>query len=126
MDLNAYTHYILNYLYSLLFAEVRLAILQKSLDPEAGIFHADELYRGSFVYNVMEAARSDVDGWFLDFAHRTQFSKKWFQEKADGVVRCNQYITPRLAGTLPTWRQQAGPLLAGVQAILGGAWSLQD
>jgi CRISPR-associated protein Cas1 len=57
----------MNYLYALLYAETRLALLKAGLDPTAGIFHADDLYRDSFAYDVMEAVRSDVDIWLLEF-----------------------------------------------------------
>ena len=54
---------ILNYLYALLEAETRIAILTMGMDPGLGIMHKDQLSRDSLVCDLMEAARPDVDAW---------------------------------------------------------------
>jgi len=58
---------VLNYLYALLFAETRLGLLRAGFDPMAGVVHADNQYRDSFVYDVMDAVRPDVDAWLFGF-----------------------------------------------------------
>ena len=51
-----------------------------SIVKAAGVFHTDNLYRDAFAYDVMEAVRSDVDEWLLDFVENHVFSKKEFYE----------------------------------------------
>jgi len=46
----------------------------------AGVIHADYPYRDSFAYDVMEAVRSDVDAWLLEFMQNHIFSVKDFKE----------------------------------------------
>jgi CRISPR-associated protein Cas1 len=70
----------LKYLYALLFSEIHLALLKAGLDPMVGIFHADQ-YRDSFVYNVMESVRSDVDARLLSFINDHIFWEKNFTRR---------------------------------------------
>jgi hypothetical protein len=45
---------ILNYLYTLLEVETRVALIARGLDPGLALFHADEAYRQSLAADVME------------------------------------------------------------------------
>jgi CRISPR-associated protein Cas1 len=108
----------LNYLYALLYAETQVALLGAGLDPAAGLFHADNLYRASFAYDVMEAVRPEVDLWLLDFLSTRTFAKKCFFEKRSGVIRLHSDLARELAGTLPQWRWVIEPVVAEVRHIL--------
>lgn len=108
----------LNYLNALLFAETRLGLLRAGFDLMAGIAHADNQYRDSFVYDVMEPVRQDVDAWLLGFVQNHQFSPKDFYEKRDGGIRLTLKITPILADTTPLWAEHIEFIVGQVKAIL--------
>ena len=63
----------------------------------AGVVHADNQYRDSFGYDVMEAVRPDVDAWLFEFVQNHKFTIKDFYEKKDGGIRLTLKITPLLA-----------------------------
>lgn len=81
------TKAVLNYLYTLLFAETRFGLLRGGFDMLAGVIHADNQYRDLFVYDVMEGVRPDVDAWLLEFMQNHYFSVKEFYKKRDGGIR---------------------------------------
>ena len=108
----------LNYLDALLFAETRLGLLKAGFDPMAGVVHADHPYRDSFVYDVMEAVRPDVDMWLLDFVQNHDFSVKDFYEKRDGGIRLTLKITPILAETVSLWSEKIEAVIEQVEGIL--------
>jgi CRISPR-associated endonuclease Cas1 len=88
---------ILNYLYSLLFDETRLGLLRAGFDPMVGVAHADNQYRDSFVYDVMEPLRPDMDAWLLEFVQNHTFSPQDFCENRDGGIRLRLKLIPVLA-----------------------------
>ena len=55
---------------------------------------------------VMEAVRSDVDSWLLDFISKPQLSKHCFYVKDDGGVRLTLYIVPQLSVTVSLWSKR--------------------
>jgi hypothetical protein len=66
----------------------------------------------------MEAVRSDVDDWLLDFIKTHEFSRKDFYEKRDGGIRLTLKLTPLLEETIPLWANKIEPVLEKVKAIL--------
>ena len=108
----------LNYLYALLFAVTRPGLLRAGFDPMAGVVHADNQYRDSFVYDVMEAVRPDVDDWLLEFVQNHIFSVKDFYEKRDGGIRLTLKITPILAETVSLWSEKIESVIEQVEGIL--------
>jgi CRISPR/Cas system-associated endonuclease Cas1 len=52
-----------------------------ALYPMVGVVHADNPYRDSFAYDVMEPIRPDVDAWLLDFVQNHKFTVKGFIKK---------------------------------------------
>jgi len=109
----------LNYLYALLHAETRIALMGAGLDPYAGIVHSDNVYRASFAYDVMEAVRPAVDRWLLDFVQSHIFNRRDFYQKPDGGVRIGLSLTPRLASTAYLWRDLLRPHIQHVARLLG-------
>ena len=67
----------------------------------ASIIHADNQYRDSFAYDVIEPFRPKVDKLLLDFIQTHVVSRKVFHETRDGGVRLTLKLTPFLADTLP-------------------------
>jgi len=91
----------------------------------AGIIHADNQYRDSFAYDVMEAVRPDVDSWLLEFVQNHNFSLKDFHEKRDGGIRLTLKITPILAETVSLWSEKIESVIKQVRAILLNGKSLE-
>jgi CRISPR-associated endonuclease Cas1 len=84
---------ILNYLYTLLEAEARIATIAVGLDPGLGIMHLDKKARDSFALDLMEAGRPAVDAYVLDLLEGHVFQAADFTETRAGTCR----IAPRLA-----------------------------
>jgi len=101
---------ILNYLYAILEAETRIALMIVGLDPALGLIHADQPNRDSLALDVMEAIRPSVDVWLFEFLSRNTFSKHDFFERRDGTVRISSRVTGMLAETAPIWAREVGPV----------------
>jgi CRISPR/Cas system-associated endonuclease Cas1 len=84
----------------------------------AGVAHADNQYRDSFVYDVMEPIRPDVDAWLLEFIQNHLFSPKDFNEKKDGGIRLILKITPILAEIVSLWSEKIESVITQVEGIL--------
>ena len=103
---------LLNYLYSLLESESRLALLAAGLDPTLGVLHADQRNRDSFALDAMEPIRPDVDAFVLDLLEAHVFTSREFVELPNGVCRVRAPLTHDLALTLPRWRLLVAPVVA--------------
>lgn len=95
---------ILNYLYALLEAETRIALLAVGLDPGYGVIHADLPARDNFALDVMEVGRPEVDGFVLDFLEGHILKRSDFSEQPDGTCRLGRILAHRLSETSPIWR----------------------
>jgi CRISPR-associated endonuclease Cas1 len=102
---------ILNYLYTLLESETRLAIAALGLDPGFGLLHVDQATRDSLVYDLMEPIRPAVDGYVLDWIMRTPLKRAWFFEERDGCCRLMSELTVTLSNTTPTWSREVAPIV---------------
>ncbi len=102
---------LLNYLYALLEAESRLALLAAGLDPTLGVLHADQRNRDSFALDAMEPVRPDVDAFVLDLLETRVFTSRDFVELPNGVCRIRVPLTHDLALTLPGWRLLVAPIV---------------
>ena len=102
---------LLNYLYAILEAETRIALLTVGLDPAIGFMHTDQPNRDSLALDVMEAVRPSVDMWLHHFLAQNTFSKRDFFERRDGTVRLSSRITSQLAATAPLWAAEAAPVV---------------
>jgi len=109
---------ILNYLYSILEAEARIAALTIGLDPGIGVMHADLKARDSLVCDLMEAVRPKVDSLVLDLLERRAFKKNDFFETREGVCRCMPPLIDDLVGTGARWFGEVGPLVEFVAGAL--------
>jgi hypothetical protein len=108
----------LNYCYSLLEAETRLAITALRLDPGLAFLHLDAPARDSLASDVMEPVRPDVDAFVLDWITRTPLKRKWFFERPDGNCRLMAVLAAQLSETVPTWRLAVAPFAERVARIL--------
>jgi CRISPR-associated endonuclease Cas1 len=99
---------ILNYCYTLLEVETRIACEAVGLDPDLGLIHVDDRLRESFIYDLLEPLRSKADIWSLELLHKERLHPAMFHELRDGIVRLDPDLTGLLAKTLmPRFRKAA-------------------
>jgi CRISPR-associated endonuclease Cas1 len=101
---------ILNYLYSVLESETRLAAAALGLDPGLGVLHVDTSARDSLACDLMEPIRSQIDAYLLDWITRQPLRREWFCEHRDGNCRLAGSFTVRLSETAPIWRRAVAPI----------------
>jgi CRISPR-associated endonuclease Cas1 len=105
---------ILNYLYTLLEVETRIALIGRGLDPGLALFHCDEANRQSLAADVMEPVRPHVDAFVLNIARTRTFSAKDFAETREGVCRLASPLAQELAPTMATWAKLVAPYAEAV------------
>jgi CRISP-associated protein Cas1 len=99
---------VLNYCYTLLEVETRIACEVVGLDPDLGLLHTDDRLRESFIYDLLEPLRSKADVWALELLRKEQMHPAMFHELRDGVVRLDPDLTGLLAAALmPRFRKAA-------------------
>jgi CRISPR/Cas system-associated endonuclease Cas1 len=98
----------LNFLYSLLESESRLAAAALGLDPGMGVLPVHTKARDSLACDLMEAVRPQVDAFLFDWLTRDPLKRDWFFEQRDGNCRLMTTLAVELAQTAPMW---VGPLL---------------
>ncbi len=99
---------VLNYCYTLLEVETRIACEVVGLDPDLGLLHTDDRLRESFIYDLLEPLRSKADVWALELLHKEKLHPAMFHELRDGVVRLDPDLTGLLAAQLmPRFRKAA-------------------
>ena len=101
---------ILNYLYSVLESEARLAAAALGLDPGLGVLHVDTSARDSLACDLMEPIRYQVDAYLLDWITRQPLRREWFIEQSDGNCRLTASFAVRLSETAPIWRRAVAPV----------------
>jgi hypothetical protein len=87
---------VLNYLYTLLEVETRMALTVRGLDPGLALFYADEANRQSLAADVMEPVRPHVDAFVLNLARTRTFSAKDFAETREGACRLASSLAPNV------------------------------
>jgi len=99
---------LLNYGYTLLEVEMRIACASVGLDPDLGLLHVDDRLRESLVFDLLEPLRSEVDVVMLQFIKRRSLRPHMFIELRDGVVRLDSDLAHDLAHHLmPRLRSKA-------------------
>ncbi|MCF8566996.1 CRISPR-associated endonuclease Cas1 [Alicyclobacillus tolerans] len=83
---------LLNYGYAILEAETRIAAYVVGWDVDLGILHTSMEYRQSFVFDLMEPLRAQVDGWVFDYIEKTTFRRNDFVELPSGEVRLSPEV----------------------------------
>jgi hypothetical protein len=111
---------ILNYLYSLLESESRLAAAALGLDPGMGVLHVDTKARDSLACDLMEPVRPKVDAFLLDWVMKEPLKREWLFEQSDGNCRLRAEFTAQLSETAPMWGRAVAPFAEWVTHAL---WS---
>jgi CRISPR-associated endonuclease Cas1 len=101
---------ILNYVYSVLESEARLAAAALGLDPGLGVLHVDTSARDSLACDLMEPVRPQVDAYVLDWITRQPLKREWFSEQRDGNCRLIASFAVRLSDTAPIWQRAVAPI----------------
>jgi len=101
---------ILNYLYSVLESEARLASAALGLDPGLGVLHVDTSARDSLACDLMEPVRPQVDAYLLDWITRQPLRREWLFEKGDGNCRLSGSFALQLSETARTWGRAVAPI----------------
>jgi CRISPR-associated endonuclease Cas1 len=99
---------VLNYLYSLLEAESRLALAALGLDPGLGFIHKDAPARDSCASDLMEVGRPAVDAYVLRLLEQP-LKRDWFFEQRNGNCRLMASFTAQLSETSPMWARAIAP-----------------
>jgi CRISPR-associated endonuclease Cas1 len=100
----------LNYLYTLLESEARLAAAAMGLDPGLGFLHLDTPARDSLASDLMEPIRPSVDGYLLNWILEQPLRREWFFEQRDGNCRLMAPFAVRLSETAAIWARAVAPL----------------
>jgi hypothetical protein len=103
------TNVLLNVLYRLAAIEARLACLAVGLEPSFGALHLDAVNRDSFVLDLMEPLRPEVDRFVIDLLAENTFTRKDFIERSDGSIRIGPALSQRLSATVPVWARSVAP-----------------
>lgn len=107
---------VLNYCYTLLEVETRIACEAVGLDPDFGLLHVDDRLRESFIYDLLEPLRAKADVWALELLHKEKLHPAMFHELRDGIVRLDPDLTEALAKSLMPRFAKASLLLANEYA----------
>jgi CRISPR-associated endonuclease Cas1 len=100
----------LNYLYTVLESEARLAAAAVGLDPGLGFLHLDTPARDSLASDLMEPIRPSVDGYLLNWILEQPLRREWFFEQRDGNCRLMAPFAIRLSDTSTMWERAVAPL----------------
>jgi CRISPR-associated endonuclease Cas1 len=100
----------LNFLYSVLESEARLAAAAMGLDPGMGCLHVDTPNRDSLACDLMEVCRPKVDAFVLNWLQSERFRKSDFSEDRNGNCRLVSALAIRLSETAGTWRKFVAPV----------------
>lgn len=108
----------LNYLYAILESEARIAAVSIGLDPNLGMLHADTDSRPSLACDLMEAVRTHVDEYVLNWITRQTVRREWFFEERDGNCRLMAGFAARLAEAAPYLASAVVPVAETVAKAL--------
>jgi CRISPR-associated endonuclease Cas1 len=112
---------ILNYLYTIVLTEARMAAAALGLDPGLGLIHLDKIARDSFACDLMEPVRPKIDAYLLDFLARQPLSREWFFELGNGNCRLMPGIVSALSETSLQWARLIAPTAEWVARTLWGS-----
>lgn len=109
---------LLNYLYTIVMVEARLAALAVGCDPALGLIHTDRPNRDSFACDLMEPVRPIVDAHVLRLLETHTFERSDFFETREGNCRLMPEIAAPLATTALKWRRAIAPIAENVGGAL--------
>ncbi len=75
----------LNYAYGILYGQVETALIQAGVDPQIGVFHADQYAKPVMAFDVIEPYRVWADEVVFLLCHAHVFSEDCFQPQGKGM-----------------------------------------
>lgn len=114
---------LLNYAYTLGYAECRTACIANGLDPRIGFVHSDKLGRDSLACDVLEMIRHHIDDYVISLIHSRVFTIKDFCEPYGydpGTCRIVAPLTHEIAKASYAWQDHANDAARLVSQLLVG------
>jgi CRISPR-associated endonuclease Cas1 len=117
---------LLNYAYSLAYAEARIACIAAGLDPRLGYLHADSEGRDSLALDIMETVRPEVDRFIMRLLTTRAFTAADFVETTGrgetpaGTVRLVAPLTHEICEAAIQWQAPLREASEMVRALLLG------
>lgn len=114
---------LLNYAYTLGYAECRIACVAYGLDPRLGYLHADKTGRDSLALDVLETIRPAIDAYIVSLIRSRVFSYQHFTEPygfPPGTCRMVAPLTHEIAEASYAWHKPAGETVKTIVSILTG------
>lgn len=103
-------HAILNYVFALLEAETRRAIISLGLDAGLGLgLHTDTANRDSLAFDVLEPVRPQIEMWLLRWIASEPLRRADFFETATGNCRLMSPMCTKLSRTASVWGKLVAP-----------------
>jgi CRISPR-associated endonuclease Cas1 len=103
-------HAILNYVFALLEAETRVAIVSLGLDVGLGLgLHTDTADRSSLAFDVLEPVRPEVERWLLSWIASEPLRRADFFETSTGNARLMAPMCTKLSETVSVWGKLVAP-----------------
>jgi len=110
---------IINYCSAILESETRIAVNSLGLLPDLGLgLHTDAPHRESLLYDVLEPARPDLEGWVISWVTEEPLCRADFFETSTGCVRLKSDFCARLSEIAPTLGRLVSPWAEYVQSAL--------
>ena len=116
----------LNYAYTIGYAEARIACIANHLNPVLGFMHSDNDKRDSLALDILEAVRPDIDAYILGLlgygSEPRPFTRKDFTEPngyPHGTVRLVAPLTHEIAEQSVIWQERLNTVACDVAGILG-------
>jgi CRISPR-associated endonuclease Cas1 len=108
----------LNYCYTLGYAECRTSCIRAGLDPRLGYFHHDDSDRDSLALDVLESMRPTIDRYILGMlgigGAMRHFEPTEFREAEIGACRLVAPLTHELCERSLSWSQISEPIAASI------------
>jgi CRISPR-associated endonuclease Cas1 len=117
---------LLNYVYSLGYAEARIACIGAGLDSRLGYLHVDAEGRDSLALDVLETVRPDIDRWLMQFIASRVFSAGDFIESGkrgnipSGTCRIVAPLTHEICEMSIQWQAPLAEAAETVRALILG------
>jgi CRISP-associated protein Cas1 len=93
----------LNYLYGILYTIVETSIFTVGMDPQLGIYHADQYQKPTLAFDLIEVFRQWPERFLFDFFRENGFERSFFKFEAKEVrldTRGKSVLIPLFVGFL--------------------------
>jgi CRISPR-associated protein Cas1 len=96
----------LNYAYRVAESELLIQAISEGFEPTLGIMHEVKANRNSFLHDLIELERADIDFQIFNFVRSNIFAADDFVITPEGVVRLNPQLARYIATMVCGMRRQ--------------------